>query len=78
MKVQRWGNSLGLRIPRTLAQEIDIKEGTEVTVSIDSNKALLVKPVEKKPTLEELMGKITPENQHNEIDWGKPEGKESW
>lgn len=70
VKVQKWGNSLGLRIPINLAQQINIKEGTEVVVSVDSNQTLLIKPVVKKPTLEELLAKITPENRHQEVDFG--------
>lgn len=75
VKLQKWGNSLGLRIPASLAQQINIKEGTEVTVSIDSNQVLLVKPIETEPTLEELLLKITPENRHIEADFGE-EGNE--
>uniref|UniRef100_UPI00374CC898 AbrB/MazE/SpoVT family DNA-binding domain-containing protein n=1 Tax=Peribacillus frigoritolerans TaxID=450367 RepID=UPI00374CC898 len=75
MKVQRWGNSLGLRIPSNLAQEINIEHGTEVEITL-GNQALLVKPVVKKPTLEELLAQITPANRHNEVDWGDSEGNE--
>ncbi|MDN4076295.1 AbrB/MazE/SpoVT family DNA-binding domain-containing protein [Fictibacillus terranigra] len=75
VKIQKWGNSLGLRIPSNLAQKIDIEHGTEVEITL-GNQVLLVKPVVKKPTLEELLAKITPENRHNEADWGISEGNE--
>ncbi|MDW0118128.1 AbrB/MazE/SpoVT family DNA-binding domain-containing protein [Sporosarcina thermotolerans] len=75
VKVQKWGNSLGLRIPATIAQQVNISEGTEVVLSVDTNQTLVVKPLKKKPTLEELLAKITPENKHHEIDFGT-EGNE--
>ncbi|WP_257125373.1 AbrB/MazE/SpoVT family DNA-binding domain-containing protein [Bhargavaea cecembensis] len=68
MKIQKWGNSLGLRIPAALAQQINLTEGTEVTLTIESNQALLVKPIETEPTLEELLAMITPDNRHEELE----------
>ncbi|MET3574288.1 AbrB/MazE/SpoVT family DNA-binding domain-containing protein [Bhargavaea ullalensis] len=68
MKIQKWGNSLGLRIPAALAQQINLTEGTEVTLTIESNQALLVKPIETEPTLEELLAMITSENRHEELE----------
>jgi len=76
VKVQKWGNSLGLRIPSNLAQSVNIDNGTEVEIIEHGNQALLIKPVVKKPTLEELLAKITPENKHSEFDWGVEEGDE--
>lgn len=75
VKVQKWGNSLGLRIPSALAHSVNIDNGTEVEISL-GNQALLIKPIVKKPTLEDLLSKITPENRHNEFDWGESEGNE--
>jgi antitoxin MazE len=77
VKVQKWGNSLGLRIPSNLAQRLNIDNGTEVEISLEQgNQALLIKPVTKKPTLDELLAQITPENSHQEFQWGKAEGNE--
>jgi antitoxin MazE len=76
VKVQKWGNSLGVRIPSNLAQQININHGTEVEVSLgQGNQALLIKPLVNKPTLEELLAQARPENRHNEIDFGS-EGNE--
>jgi len=76
-KVQRWGNSLAVRIPKVILDDLNMKEGSDISISVENNtiKIILIK---KKPTLEELISKITPENKHDEVDWGKPEGAEIW
>ncbi|WP_121640674.1 AbrB/MazE/SpoVT family DNA-binding domain-containing protein [Virgibacillus sp. Bac330] len=74
-KVQKWGNSLAVRIPSNMADEIKIVQGTEVELRVE-NRELKIVPAKKKQTLEELMAKITSENRHDEIDWGKAEGAE--
>ncbi len=75
--VKRWGNSLGLRIPKQVVKKYGIVDGSQFELKTEEDKIIL-KPIEKVPTLEELMAQITEENQHNEIDFGKPEGKEIW
>jgi antitoxin MazE len=76
--VQRWGNSLALRIPRSFAHDTQIAEGTEVELSLKSG-ALVVRPVvRKKHALADLLRRVTPANRHEPIDTGKPVGKEAW
>ena len=75
--VQKWGNSLGIRIPKRIAENLDIVNGSELELK-ESKDGLVLKPIRKDPTLEELMAGITKENQHEEIDWGNPEGNEVW
>ncbi|MEN0659737.1 AbrB/MazE/SpoVT family DNA-binding domain-containing protein [Caldifermentibacillus hisashii] len=76
-KVQRWGNSLAVRLPKVILDDLNIKEGSDISISVENN-AIKIIPIKKKPTLEELMSKITPENKHDEVNWGKPEGAEIW
>jgi antitoxin MazE len=78
MKMQKWGNSLAIRIPKAFATEIGLKEESEVDVSLKSGK-LVVVPV-KKPglTLKTLVAKITEENVHREVDTGPATGREAW
>lgn len=76
-KIQNWGNSLGVRIPKKYVNEFGFENGTEVTI-IKEKDGVKIKPVEKKETLEELLSKITDENRHEYIDWGEPQGKEVW
>jgi antitoxin MazE len=76
-KIQKWGNSLGVRIPKSLAQDAELRDGTSVDLRMENGRLVIV-PAAKKYTLEELVSKITPENRHPETDWGPPVGKEVW
>jgi antitoxin MazE len=77
-KIQRWGNSLGLRIPRSFAEEAGIGVGSEVDLSIQDGD-LLVKPARRRTyKLEELIRRITAKNLHGEVDTGGPVGREVW
>lgn len=77
-KIQRWGNSLGLRIPRSFAQETGVGAGSQVDLSVQDGD-LVVKPVRRKTyQLKELLRKITAKNIHAEVDTGGPVGKEVW
>ena len=77
MRVTRWGNSLAVRIPKALAEQTDLHEGSEVELSITDG-ALTVRPRARGYTLEQLLDEVTPENRHDEIDWGEPQGKQAW
>jgi antitoxin MazE len=76
-KVQKMGNSLGIHIPKKLAEELSLTKGSLVSIDKKSG-SLIIKPQKNKKTLKELCDQITPENQHEEIDWGAPFGKEVW
>ena len=76
-KVSYWGNSLGVRLPQAVVQQVDWAEGTTVSITIEDNR-LILSPVKPKYSLEELLQNITPDMQHDEIDWGEPAGEETW
>jgi antitoxin MazE len=77
-KIQRWGNSLGLRIPRSFAREAGVGAGSEVDLSVRDGD-LIVKPAKRQTyRLEELLRKITARNLHAAIDTGEPIGRELW
>ncbi len=73
--VQKWGNSLGIRIPSQIADQIAVSQGSEVDLIVGDDFTLIVKPRKKKPTLEQLLAQCKPENHHGELDFGI-EGKE--
>ncbi|MGZ9586432.1 AbrB/MazE/SpoVT family DNA-binding domain-containing protein [Paenibacillus marinisediminis] len=75
MKIQKWGNSLGIRIPMSFAEQLKISDGSEVEMFINGED-LIIQP--KKVTLDELLDKVTSENKHQEIDFGTSEGREIW
>jgi antitoxin MazE len=77
-RVQKWGNSLALRIPKAFADEAGLRADAPVELSLVSG-ALVIKPVPPAPlTLEELLRGITDENRPNEWDTGPSTGKEIW
>ncbi len=75
-KAARWGNSIGVRIPRELAKRAGI--GIDSTIQIDeADDGIFIKPVRRKEySLKELVKGITRQNRHNEVDFGRPVGKE--
>lgn len=73
-KIQKWGNSLALRIPKSMAQKSELYEGAEVNIEIDKNSNLTL--VKKKVSLKELLSSITKDNLHKEITTGRSVGKE--
>ena len=77
-RVQKWGNSLALRIPKSFANEVGLQRETSVEVSLNDGK-LVVTPVSKpKPTLKQLLARVTEENLHHEVDTGSAVGNEAW
>jgi antitoxin MazE len=77
-KVQKWGNSLALRIPKVLALDAHIKEGSLIDIAV-SNGEIVAKPTRKAVfDLKELVRQITPKNVHDEVKTGGPVGRESW
>ena len=77
-KVQRWGNSLALRIPRALAAELSVSHDSVVELSLSRGRMLVQPIVDEAPELDELLAAITVDNCHQEIDWGSARGNESW
>jgi antitoxin MazE len=75
MKVafQKWGNSLALRVPKAVAQEIGASDGKAAEMSVRDGKLVIevTKPKKRRFTLDELVAGITPENRHEEVDWGR-------
>ena len=76
-QIKKWGNSLAVRIPKSILDKTSLKEGGNVFVDF-KNGVITLKPSVKKETLEDLVAKITPENRYPETDWGEPAGKEIW
>lgn len=77
-KVQKWGNSIALRIPKAFADEIQIASDSAVELTVEAGK-LVITPVEQEAySLEELLAQVTPENVHGEVDWGESVGNEGW
>lgn len=76
-RVQRWGNSLALRIPQSFAVQARVAEGTAVDIAIEDNR-LVVKPVLHQYRLRDLLKRIDRRNRHSEVRTGPAVGKEAW
>jgi antitoxin MazE len=76
-QIGRWGNSLAVRLPGAYARDLGLAEGMQVEVVMVRG-GLLVRPRKPEYTLEELVAQITPENVHEETDWGPAAGREAW
>jgi len=81
-QVQKWGNSLALRIPRAFALELGLGADAQVELTLEEGRLVLrphVSPhVSGEHRLAALLDQVTPENLHAEIDFGGPVGGESW
>ena len=77
-RIQRWGNSLGLRIPKAFAEQAGVEAGSEVDLALEDG-ALTIRPArEPKYGLAALVRGITDENVHAEVETGPPVGREVW
>jgi antitoxin MazE len=77
-RIQRWGNSLAVRIPKSLAEEAGLAENVSIDMSLDNGKLLIEAVAEHSYTLEELLAGVTDENLHQEISTGPRVGGEAW
>jgi antitoxin MazE len=73
--VQKWGNSLGIRIPSAYAKEFNLKNGNSVEIVKEDGKIIIIPP---KKTLEEMLAKVTKDNMHAPIETGSSLGNEEW
>lgn len=75
-KVQKWGNSLALRIPKALAEESHLSQGCTVNIRLAKGNLVIEPQIVPHYRLEDLLKKITKDNIHSAIDTGPPLGKE--
>jgi antitoxin MazE len=78
-RLQKWGNSLGLRIPKALAQQATVEPGSVVELTIDNQRRLIVERVAgPEYSLDELLAQVTNENVHAEWPTARRRGREAW
>lgn len=76
--VAKWGNSLAVRIPQHIIEQIQLTEGTEVDLEVVDGNLTIIPRRRKRYSLEELVAGITPENIHSEVENGVSVGEEAW
>lgn len=77
-KITKWGNSLGVRVPKEMAEKAGFTQNQRVIIHA-LKKGISIEPVkEESLSLNDLIGRITKDNLHKEFDWGNFKGKEVW
>ena len=76
-KIQKWGNSLAVRLPKHLAAESRMTEGTVVDIAVSGGALVVTAPAEVEYTLAGLLAGVTKRNRHAEADFGGPVGREA-
>jgi len=77
-RIQKWGNSLALRIPKSFATEVGLQKETAIEISLADGKLVITPVAEPKLTLNQLLAKVTEENLHHEVNTGPAAGNEMW
>lgn len=77
-KVQKWGNSLAIRIPKAFAEELAMNHGTEVDLSLEAGELIMKTRYPGNRSLLELLEKVTDANIHGEVSTGERVSQEVW
>lgn len=77
-EIKKWGNSLAVRLPKPVAEAAGLTMGDVVELVPRGKGEVEMRRAPKRPSLQELVDQITPENQHPATDWGRPRGREEW
>jgi antitoxin MazE len=78
VRVKKWGNSLAVRIPKPLAEDAEVKEGTVLNLAVADGKVVATPVAKRKLSLKEMLAKVNRKNLHSEIDSGSAVGREIW
>ena len=73
--IGKWGNSLALRLPKNVAEDAGLFEGTTVDVRTQDGE-IIIAPTQPKQKLDDLLARFKPEHRLDETDWGDPVGEE--
>ena len=78
VKAQKWGNSLGMRIPKPIADELALTDGTVLELEIHGEDLIVHQSKKRKYELRDLLAQINSKNLHTEINSGEAVGEEIW
>ncbi len=73
---QKWGNSLAIRVPKSVAAQVGLKAQDDLEIEVQDGNVVLKPHLRRVYCLDDLIKRITPKNQHREIDTGSPIGRE--
>lgn len=77
-RLQKWGNSAGIRIPSNILKSLDIKINDILNIEQDDEKIVISIPKKQKISLEERFKRYNGDNLAKEFSWDEPRGKEIW
>ena len=77
-RVQKWGNSLAVRIPKSFASQSHLGQNSIVEMSVENGRIILLPVLEQETTLAQLLEGVTTENLHSETNTGTAVGQETW
>ena len=77
-KISSWGNSYGVRLPKGIISEAGLEDGSELTLILQSDGTILLEPIERIPSLKDLLKIADKSTRHPEYWTDKPQGKEVW
>jgi antitoxin MazE len=78
VRLQKWGNSLAIRIPKVVATEAALDQGSALELQVENGAITLKRVPEHEYSLEELLAEVTPQNLHGEVNTGGSVGREEW
>ena len=78
IRILKWGNSLGLRIPKAFAEEAGVKEGADVDISLDGDRIVIRPARPVKYQIADLVSEVREDNIHDEFSTGDATGREVW
>jgi antitoxin MazE len=78
IRVQKWGNSLAVRIPKPLAEDAKVEEGTVLNLAVSEGKVIATPVKKNKQSLQQMLAKVSRKNLHAEVESGAPVGREVW
>ncbi|MFC6291348.1 AbrB/MazE/SpoVT family DNA-binding domain-containing protein [Macrococcus epidermidis] len=78
VSLQRWGNSQGIRIPKSIVNEMNLDKNQKFDLTMQDEKIILTKQQQNVSLIRELFESYETENKPSEFDWGKPRGNEVW
>ena len=78
VRVQKWGNSLAVRIPKPLAEDAEVKEGTILNLAVSEGMVVATPVHKRKWSLQRLLAKVNKKNLYAEVDFGPSVGREIW
>ncbi len=78
IRLQKWGNSIGIRIPKSILNTLNLSENDKVELVQEGEKMVITKSMKKKISLRERFDKYQGSNLAKEFSWDEAKGKEIW